>query len=76
MSMTNAELRTLLSEYPDDMEVIVACDYWCRPVLKVDYIVEIESNVVKVEIIAGDKPDFSALAGKISEEIWLNKGQK
>lgn len=74
--MTNAELRSLLAQYPDDMSVLVVCDRRCRQIIKVDHIVEMEVNEVSIEIVAEDKSDLSAPAGKISEEIWLKRGRK
>lgn len=54
--MTNAELQSLLSQYPDDMNVLVVCDRRCRSIIKVDHIVEMEVNEVSIEIVAEDKP--------------------
>lgn len=56
--MTNAELRSLLAQYPDDMNVLVVCDRRCRSIIKVDHIVEMEVNEVSIEIVAEDKPTF------------------
>ena len=56
--MTNAELRSLLAQYPDDMNVLVVCDRRCRPIIKVDHIIEMEVNEVSIEIVAEYKPTF------------------
>lgn len=56
--MTTSELRSLFDQYPDDMNVLVVCDRRCRPIVKIDPIVEMETNEVSIEIVAEDKPTF------------------
>lgn len=69
--MTNAELRSLLAQYPDDMSVLVVCDRRCRPIVKVDHIVEMETNEVSIEVVAQDIPKM--LTHWPDDEMWLTE---
>ena len=46
--MTVAELKQALSKYPDDMEVEVAIDSMIRPLTKVTFGVDMDTNKCSV----------------------------
>ena len=46
--MTVAELKQALSKYPDDMEVEVAIDFMIRPLTKVTFGVDMDTNKCSV----------------------------
>lgn len=46
--MTVAELKQALSKYPDDMEVRVAIDSMIRPLTKVTFGVDMDTNKCSV----------------------------
>lgn len=46
--MTVAELKQALSKYPDDMEVKVAIDSMIRPLTKVTFGVDMDTNKCSV----------------------------
>ena len=46
--MTVAELKQALSKYPDDMEVSVAIDSMIRPLTKVTFGVDMDTNKCSV----------------------------
>lgn len=50
--MNKAELLALLEQYPDDMEVKVAQGTFIGAAVRVDQIVDLDTNVVSIEIIA------------------------
>lgn len=52
--MTNGELQALLSRYPNDMKIVVSCDRFVRSLVKIDSIVDIDTNQTCVEIVAED----------------------
>lgn len=59
--MKKSDLIALLAAYPDDMEVKVVCDRFVRPVTSVSEIVDMDTNIVSIEIIAEDKPDMQEM---------------
>lgn len=71
--MTNAELRSLLAQYPDDMSVLVVCGRRCLPIVKVDHIVELETNEVSIEIVVQDKPNLTILTNWPDDEMWFTE---
>ena len=58
--MKKSDLLARLSSYPDDMEVKVVCDRFVRHVTAVSEIVDMDTNIVSIEIIAEDKPAVSS----------------
>lgn len=53
--MNKTELLALLESYPDDMEVKVVCDRFVRPIERVSTVVDMDTNIVSIEIVAEDR---------------------
>lgn len=70
--MKKSDLIALLATYPDDMEVKVVCDHFVRPVTAVSEIVDLDTNIVSIEIVAEDKPDLSIVAQEAAEGMYRN----
>lgn len=56
--MTVKELKEILTTYPEDMNIKVSCDRFVRDAIEVSPIVDMDTNIVSVNIIAEDKPDI------------------
>lgn len=56
--MTVRELKEKLDQFPDDMNVQIACDFLIRAIDDVDEIVDMDTNVTSVYI--HDKYDLRA----------------
>ena len=57
--MTIKELKEVLTAFPDDMDVRVSCDRYIRKIIDVNTIIDIDTNIVSVDIMAEDKPSFN-----------------
>lgn len=54
--MTVKELKEILDTFPDNMNIKVTCDRVVRDVNEVSTVVDMDTNIVSVDIIAKDKP--------------------
>lgn len=59
--MTVKELKEILTAFPDDMAVRASCDRYIREIVNVTTIIDMDTNIVSVDIMAEDKPNLDKI---------------
>ena len=63
--MTVKELKEILTLFPDSMTVQISCDKYVREIVEASTIVDIDTNVVSVNIVAKDKPSLAEMLDEL-----------
>lgn len=63
--MTVKELKEILTLFPDGMTVQISCDKYVREIVEASTIVDIDTNVVSVNIVAKDKPSLAEMLDEL-----------